>query len=794
MYEGEELGAVFLPSVMRENVFIEFHRAFNGMPDHVFGNRWSNMISHASSNQLSVGVLRNLARQFLKNTPRLAVQLEKFGDWQNLLSRISGLPVHSALLSEQADMPSDLDGACNWVKFSLEGGAFILPHEDVVEGYVSMHGLNETHLHLNGSTPAEICWQRALLETDNEIQKFGEIYNDGSNGLKVAELCHCVDPNLTPMKLAERLRAAVRIRAILIRKAIDPSLSALSLSDFPLLTSYPSDLGTMVPEPSVFLTRFSVDGGGENCVLEATWISLLLRELHQRPDPIADKLLHHYLLILNQYVQLMVQRDDFYGFDQFQKFTLTDLRAPAEAEYKARFWQLHGAPRGPSRVNRLEGRFAPKATVQDNLKLLTLILKGYARYLFPQKTDSEISLFPLGEILDLLAPPAKTAARKMNLALVAHFIKREWTNGAGYRHADLRENLKRQCDALVQCMAKEPRLNRWLRGVDAAANELHAGPEVFAPIFRVAHRNGLTRRTFHVGEDFIHIVGGMRQIHDAVTLLNLSAGDRLGHCTAIGITPKQWLNSMPHVIVIKRGDWMLDMLFAWNMLQQDSKFETLAQLLEREVECIASQIFGESIPILELREAMSQRGLWPLNVFHALDNPSWDSNSELNDAWREEARLVANTLSCKRPAMTLLANWWRNEAVIGISEQYIEVRADIISAEAMLKLQQLVMEDLTRRDITVETLPTSNVRISQYRHIREHHVFRWMPTEANKIQGDPMLQVSLGSDDPGIFVVDIVSEIYHLYGVLIHDQKMERDRAMELLKKLNERGYKASFH
>lgn len=49
--------------------------------------------------------------------------------------------------------------------------------------------------------------------------------------------------------------------------------------------------------------------------------------------------------------------------------------------------------------------------------------------------------------------------------------------------------------------------------------------------------------TFHFsgGEDFSHLVSGLRTIVEAVIFLDLWPGDRLGHCTAIGISPDLWI-------------------------------------------------------------------------------------------------------------------------------------------------------------------------------------------------------------------------------------------------------------
>ena len=48
--------------------------------------------------------------------------------------------------------------------------------------------------------------------------------------------------------------------------------------------------------------------------------------------------------------------------------------------------------------------------------------------------------------------------------------------------------------------------------------------------------SGITHRSYHAGEDFHHILSGIRAMFDAIELLDLCEGDRIGHGTAMGIS------------------------------------------------------------------------------------------------------------------------------------------------------------------------------------------------------------------------------------------------------------------
>ena len=87
------------------------------------------------------------------------------------------------------------------------------------------------------------------------------------------------------------------------------------------------------------------------------------------------------------------------------------------------------------------------------------------------------------------------------------------------RDSDLRLALRAQARILSELYAHNRIARTLVRGVDAAANELHAPPEPFAPAFRLARRAGIPRATFHVGEDFRHLLSGIRAILEAMTFL-----------------------------------------------------------------------------------------------------------------------------------------------------------------------------------------------------------------------------------------------------------------------------------
>lgn len=103
------------------------------------------------------------------------------------------------------------------------------------------------------------------------------------------------------------------------------------------------------------------------------------------------------------------------------------------------------------------------------------------------------------------------------------------------------------------------------------------------------------------------------------------------------------------------------------------------------------------------------------------------------------------------------------------------------------------MQEVADRGVVIETLPSSNVRISQYKHFSEHHALRWMREHSATPPNDPEILVSLGSDDPGIFSTDIETEFHHLFFALKNSGLNEAD-ALQRVAQVNERGRIYRFH
>jgi hypothetical protein len=230
------------------------------------------------------------------------------------------------------------------------------------------------------------------------------------------------------------------------------------------------------------------------------------------------------------------------------------------------------------------------------------------------------------------------------------------------------------------------------------------------------------------------------------------------------------------------------------MCKRPLGLETVAHTLTVELGKRAVEIFGKYLTPFECEQAMELRSLSVPEVFRWVNNGrQLPIVQPISEHWRKEMEDVHIKARRNPTAFDLYWRWQSDQCIREVTEEFIEVKSDFLQAAHYILLQQALMQEVAERGVVIETLPSSNVRISQYKHFSEHHALRWMKSPSNTQQGDPEILVSLGSDDPGIFSTDIESEFHHLFFAL-KNSGLNETEALHRVAQVNERGRIYRFH
>jgi adenosine deaminase len=706
---------------------------------------------------------------------KIHVKEGKLGVWQDLLTKIPPLPIIAYALFERFRSADDEDKDLLATAQLLHDTALISTDDCVLDKLAYHTGLYDLHIHLNGSTESDWIWQDAL-KCPGRFAQFvcSEMTADAD------ELYMQIDERFNRNHLYRLLYSASDIRHWMA-KVCYSSKFAEAKQDVHLPTYFSINKRHLRlsfsrnKHPRMLYRHDSYLHS--DLYREVRLLIDFYRKVENSISPVYGNVLHYYILIQSLLNRLLVQQVEQNGFDQFERITKNAMRDFSEGSYfHRRFNQVEGIY--SKDVAFLEGRFAPKDKGAKMYALLCEIWKEYNNY--AKGIDRCVHDAPI-----------RKKDNPMELRLVGHFIKKKAGRYSCCQHFYLRENLEKQARLLIQ-MRKMQHFQDMIVGCDAAGNELHTPPEVFAPIFRRMRDSGVNKFTFHVGEDFNYIVSGIRAVYEAVCFLELREGDRVGHATALGLSPSLWRRRIGNKVVVRRANFLDDLIFAWKLLQRNSKFSTEVKKIEQDIGRHSKIVYKEEITPNLLLEAWEMRRLNPVK---ALVDPR-RARLGLSRFDRDEFRLIESAKAHNEPAFAIFSKYHKKRVhdfmwgESGDIDQYIEIDSNFITEETIEELQLQVLKVLVESDVAIESMPTSNVRISCYKDHYEHHITRWL--NINKITGYPEPSICICSDDPGIFATNIRNE-YDLVKAMLNKKGVKGKDYEGLMTKLLQNSERYAF-
>lgn len=682
--------------------------------------------------------LRKLADNYLElRNGTIYVKAEMMNSWQLMMPNMPTLLMDCVKL--WSEYPLEDGREMEYINSHfLQNIAFTTypsPYIPQLNELLKERGLTDLHMHLNGALETDLTWQDFLknpLEIKNELEK--AFANE-----KVKE--HYAQTAILnePERLYELLKVASVLRYLLFSYAYEKELPD-NFESFEQLLQELADgeiMGGFYPNhPLELMVGRDIEAHYLEGIL---YVKILQLMCNERENDTISRLFHYYLLILGLTNKMLVQQPTCYGFEEFQKITLNGLREYSESRnYFKRFTQLSGNQLRHVRL--LEGRFSPKDEQSKNEEMLGNILEGWD---------------------ELKKLQAKKGIQESTLRLVAHFIKKkEGKRDAQVRYRDLRDDVEHRSELLIQLLHDNTTLSKVVLGIDAAASEFDTPPEVFAKAYRRLREKGYQHFTYHAGEDFYHIISGLRAIYEAITYLDLHRGDRIGHATAAGLPVSLWRNNIGTKMLIRQGEHLDNMIFAYHLISQkgDEEMKSLLPMLSLRIDELGFEVYQEYKPVSMHIKAWHMRYEDPRDIVN-------DAKQENNEAEKLYLR-------------------YHQADVAGRYDKIIEVETyDLIQEEQLSKLQLMLLEEMHRREIVIETLPTSNVVIGNHHDFSTYHLYNWYQW---KKQGKPLPPIVIGTDDIGIFATNIYNEYCNIFCQFVYCKDMNADEVSEFIKELDE--------
>lgn len=417
---------------------------------------------------------------------------------------------------------------------------------------------------------------------------------------------------------------------------------------------------------------------------------------------------------------------------------------------------------------------------------------------------------------------------------VFHFIKsQDQEEFMECRHFNKRKDIRKRAFALEKFREKYPLHASRVLGIDAASQEIGCRPEVFGVIFRslkshmYAYIDGDIRQkkrlpqlraSYHVGEDFLDILDGLRAIDEAVLFLGLDCGDRLGHALALGIDVDEWYVSKKNQLSIPAHDYLDNIVWLYHSLirYEIQDIDNLKGYLEIQFSYYFNRIYGKAMNQESMNWILSKvrqeygissqlysqyhvgQRMLQINIYTYYnawklrgDEPelykkgyfdkkeqmtSHLHKAEVNEKWPEDFTLRY------MPEIAYLYHLYHYSDIVkreGKREVTVEVDARICRAVRMV--QKKMQQEISRRGIGIETNPSSNYMIGTFKRYEKHPIITFynkgLVTDETKLKECPQIWCSINTDDQGVFSASLENE----YALMARALELARDETGQYL-------------
>ena len=343
------------------------------------------------------------------------------------------------------------------------------------------------------------------------------------------------------------------------------------------------------------------------------------------------------------------------------------------------------------------------------------------------------------------------AELKRRLTLVVQ-LTRGWKQKGEHkegRHHQKRNNIHEEFRKIT-CYIRENESEYDIVGIDVGGMELYYRPEVYAHVIRAGKKQHLNV-TYHVGEEFYDLADGLRAILEIIQFAGISEKDRLGHCLALGILPKDYYKrkhctlTMPKQVLLDNIVWLFGMAQRHGILMKPALKSILEEKAGVLYETLGYNRYVATLNIEDYFESMLLRSD-ETNDEDGLDVWSLTAEADSEDAHRARKN---------EQALKLLEAYMLDECVIENGEKPTTERFDSEYVKLMIKVQKVMIEEVKKTGVCIETCPSSNLQIGKLGRYDSHPGIKYFlnPKSKNKV-----LNYAICTDDKGTFSTSLVNE------------------------------------
>lgn len=722
------------------------------------------------------------SRMLVLHSGEIQCRLSEMLRWRDISFQLGQEIFTCAFLAEE-----DNQRGTNTKFFAWEP---IVGSDDMRLNNILKRGIAENHFHLNGSTKIfELNWICLMNHIENrgkEFQKFEKILQHEyvNESEKKEFYINCQEAALYRLYLFsvlhEETGIAEKLKKIIIGIENHRVLMWEYVSDLQEKISLIGVLYGAVNERGIILDyaleKDTYDYNNNSCRLLSGERRFLYR-CYRHSLRIGKKsfsefeknVFYRYLVIRTYFRSEMIQVNRMVGYSNFEQYQLRkEYFIDGKKEYEYELIRLAvNASFQKQNIVSLEARICP----------------DFRSGGLEKKINHKIECINDNEI-------------KEKLFFVLHFPKQKDKRNSteAPRNLSVRRKTEKYTKSIVALLEKEREASQYIRGIDACASEIGCRPEVFGQYYRylldysVPVRKSKTsslRATYHAGEDFLDVVDGLRAIDEAILFCGLNRGSRLGHALALGISAADYYRFKGDTLVMPKQD-LLDNL-AWMLVRKEQygcpADEKLKSFLEQKFYELFYEVYSNeflqyrSVTYLDYYNSWMLRGDNPDNylleseVFeHRLTSVPLQKllRYDFNDA-------VSNTVRRNEKYRKLFMLYHYDAQVRRKGEKEAIFKVPCGYASLVRAIQDKMIQELVCKGIGIETNPSSNYLIGPLQKYEEHPVIRFNGRKLKETETNMSLQVSINTDDQGVFDTSLENE-YALMTIALKKAKTEDEQ------------------
>lgn len=297
---------------------------------------------------------------------------------------------------------------------------------------------------------------------------------------------------------------------------------------------------------------------------------------------------------------------------------------------------------------------------------------------------------------------------------------------------------------------------------------------------------------------------------EAVRFLNLR-GDRIGHGTVLGIDVRKWYLFKHNTVILSKQDYLDNIVWLYHKLieYKISGIENLKEELWREFEFCFQEIFVHSeygnrtdiqCDIHTYYEAWKLRGDEP----ELYKEQYYDERGLLERDWLVNKSFPEKfEYRSRREISRLYYLYHYDWDVRKNGEKSTQIYIKPIYVEGVVAVQRAMQKEFAARGIGIEANPSSNLAISIFENYDDHPIVRLynkdMTWDIKKLQDCPQINISINTDDKGVFHTSLENEYALMTCALekVKDEKgvpiYNRQMIYQWINNIREMGNQQSF-